>query len=55
MVELRQVETDLNDIVVGYILFDMVLKCFQQLGFAAAANTRYDLNIGSSNYVYKFF
>ena len=55
MVELRQVEIDLNDIVVGYILFDMVLKCFQQLGFAAAANTCNDLNIRSADYVDEFF
>ena len=55
MVKLRQIEVDLNDIVVGYILFDMVLKCFEQLGFSAAANTRDDFNIRSSDYIDKFF
>ena len=55
MVELRQVEIDLNDVVVGYILFDMIFERFQQLGLSAAANACDDLNIGSSDYVDKFF
>ena len=55
MVKLRQVEIDLNDIVVGYVSFDMIPERFKQLGFSAAANTRDDLDIRSPDYMYKFF
>ena len=55
MVKLRQVEVDLNDVVVGYILFDMIFERFQQLGFTAATNTCNDLNIWSADYIDKFF
>ena len=54
MVKLRQVEVDLNDIVIGYVLRDIALKGFEQLGFAAASNTCDELDIGSSDYVDKF-
>ena len=53
MVKLRQVEVNLDDIVIGYILFDMIFERFKQLGFAATSNSRDDLNIRSSDYVYK--
>lgn len=55
VVKLRQVEVDLNDVVVGYILFNMIFKRFKQLGFSATMNTRDDLNIRSTDYIDELF
>ena len=51
MVKLRQVEVDLNDVVVGYILFDIALIGFEQLRFAATSNTSDYFNIRCTDYL----
>ena len=55
MVILRQVEIDLNNIVVRNVFFNMFPESLEQLGLAAASNAGDDLDVGRADDIDELF
>ena len=47
----RSIEIDVDDIIIRVFCFNIILKCFKQLGFTTTTNTSNNLNVWCSNYV----